>query len=78
MIVDGIPVRHQSPARCWTSPRWSTDARLERAFDQAETLDVFDLNAILDQVERNRSRHGSRRIRRVLEDVLHRQRTHRE
>jgi predicted transcriptional regulator of viral defense system len=65
-IVDGI--------RCTTVARTLLDLAevvsrraLERAFDQAEALEVLDLNAILGQLERNRSRRGSRRIKRVLE-----------
>ena len=41
---------------------------LERAFDQAETMDQFDLLALDDQVERNRSRPAARCVRAVLEE----------
>ena len=65
-IVNGIP--------CTTAARTLLDLAevvnrraLERAFDQAEVLELFDLNAILDQLERNRSRRGSGRIKRVLD-----------
>lgn len=42
--------------------------RLERAFDQAEILQLFDLHAIEDQLERNRNRRGARIVRDVLEE----------
>ena len=58
-----------SPGRCWTSRRSVNRRGLERAFDQAEALEACSTsNAILDQVERNRSRRGARRIKRVLEE----------
>ncbi len=41
---------------------------LERAFDQAEILDVFDLGAIEDQLERNRTRPAAAKIRALLEE----------
>jgi hypothetical protein len=41
---------------------------LERAFDQAEVIGVFDLRAIDGQLERNHSRPGAARVRRVLND----------
>jgi hypothetical protein len=39
---------------------------LERAFDQAEILEVLNLRALQDQLERNRTRPGARSVRRVL------------
>jgi predicted transcriptional regulator of viral defense system len=42
--------------------------QLERAFDQAETLEALDLNAISDQLARNRTRRAARRVRAVLEE----------
>ncbi len=42
--------------------------RLERAFDQAEILELFDLRAIEDQLERNRTRRGASLVRAVLEE----------
>jgi hypothetical protein len=54
-VVDGIP--------CTTVARTQLDLAdvlsrrgLERAFDQAEILEVFDLLAMQDQLERNRGR----------------------
>jgi predicted transcriptional regulator of viral defense system len=41
---------------------------LERAFDQAEMLELFDLNAIEDQLARNRTRCAARRVRQVLNE----------
>ncbi len=43
-----------------------TRRELERAFDQAEILGVFDLRALNDQLERNPCRHGVVAIRAVL------------
>jgi hypothetical protein len=39
---------------------------LERAFDQAEILGVFDLGALRDQIARNRTRPGARAVEQVL------------
>jgi hypothetical protein len=39
---------------------------LERAFDQAEVSGVFDLRAIQDQVDRNRTRTAAKLIRHLL------------
>jgi predicted transcriptional regulator of viral defense system len=41
---------------------------LERAFDQAEILELFDLRAIEDQLERNPTRPGAAKVRAVLEE----------
>jgi predicted transcriptional regulator of viral defense system len=41
---------------------------IERACDQAEILGVFDLEALLEQLERNRSRLAARRLRAVLDE----------
>lgn len=40
--------------------------RVERAFDQAEILEVFDLRAIQNQLERNRRRRGAATIQAIL------------
>jgi predicted transcriptional regulator of viral defense system len=65
-IVDGIPCT--TVARALLDLAEVVDPRaLERAFDQAEAQEVLDLNLILDQLERNRSRRGARRVKRVLE-----------
>jgi predicted transcriptional regulator of viral defense system len=42
--------------------------RLERAFDQAEVLGVFDLRAIRDQLVRNPTRPATRKVTSVLEE----------
>jgi hypothetical protein len=42
--------------------------RLERAFDQAEVLEVFDLRAIQDQLVRNPTRPAARKVASVLEE----------
>jgi predicted transcriptional regulator of viral defense system/very-short-patch-repair endonuclease len=39
---------------------------VERLFDQAETMEVFDLRALTDQLERNHKRRAARVVRRVL------------
>ena len=44
-----------------------THRRLERAFDQAEIAEVFDLRAIEDVVDRNPTRAGAKAVREVLE-----------
>jgi len=41
---------------------------LERAFDQAEMLEAFDLRALEDQLKRNPNRRGARLVRAVLEE----------
>lgn len=42
--------------------------RLERAFDQAEVLEVFDLHAIQDQLARNSTRSAACKATAVLEE----------
>lgn len=42
--------------------------RIERAFDQAEAIGVFDLWAIEDQLRRNPKRPAARKIRALLEE----------
>ncbi len=42
--------------------------RHERAFDQAEVLEVFDLTAISDQLQRNPTRAAAAKTRAVLEE----------
>jgi hypothetical protein len=39
---------------------------LERTFDQAEIIEVFDLRALEDQIDRNRTRPAARVVRAVL------------
>jgi predicted transcriptional regulator of viral defense system len=41
---------------------------LERAFDQAEIIELFDLRAIEDQLSRNSTRAGARLVKRVLDE----------
>jgi Protein of unknown function (DUF559) len=43
-----------------------TQRQLERAFDQAETLEMLDGRAIDDQLARNPTRPGARKVRKVL------------
>jgi hypothetical protein len=42
--------------------------RVERAFDQAETLQVFDLRAVRDQLARNPTRPGAALVKKVLQE----------
>jgi predicted transcriptional regulator of viral defense system len=41
---------------------------MERVFDQAEMIEVFDLRALEDQLARNTTRGASQRVRAVLEE----------
>ena len=66
MSVDGIP--------CTTVARTLLDLAqvikgrpLERALDQAEILGRLDVNALLDQIERNKARPAAKRLRAVLD-----------
>jgi predicted transcriptional regulator of viral defense system len=66
-IVNGVP--------CTTVARTLLDLAevvnrraLERAFDQAEILEVFDLRALEDQLARNRTRPVARAVRTVLDE----------
>ncbi len=45
-----------------------TQRQLERAFDQAEIAETLDLHAINDQLARNATRRGARRVRKVLNE----------
>jgi len=40
--------------------------QLERAFDESEILELFDLRALEDQLQRNRTRSAAERVRAVL------------
>jgi uncharacterized protein DUF559 len=63
--INGIPVT--SLHRTLFDIAEVVDQRqLERAFDQAEILEVLDLNEINDQLARNPTRPGARKVRRVL------------
>jgi hypothetical protein len=66
-IVDGIPVN--------TVARTALDLAavvrrraVERALDQAEMLEVFDLNALRDQLDRNPHHPGAPTVKAVLEE----------
>jgi hypothetical protein len=66
-IIDGI--------RCTTLARTFVDIakdltvrQLERAFDQAEDMEVLDLRAIDDQLARNATRPGVNKIKTILAD----------
>jgi hypothetical protein len=66
-VVDGIP--------CTTVARTQLDVAavlgrrsLERLFEQAEILEVFDLRAIENQLARNATHRGARNVRAVLDE----------
>ena len=64
--VDGIPVT--TVARTLLDLAAVVGRRtLERALDQAEVLRVFDLLALVDQTERNRTTLGAARLRAALD-----------
>ena len=64
-IVDGLPVTTVS--RTMLDLAAVVPARgVERALDQAEILRVFDLHALLDQLERNPAHPGAGRLRAIL------------
>ncbi|MFL5824518.1 MAG: type IV toxin-antitoxin system AbiEi family antitoxin, partial [Solirubrobacteraceae bacterium] len=66
-LVDNIPVT--SVARTLLDLAEVVAQRpLERAFDESEVLEVFDLHAIEDQLARNATRPGAKAVRRVLEE----------
>ena len=43
---------------------------LERAYDQAEILELFDLRALHDQLARNKGRHAIPYVRAILDDLI--------
>jgi hypothetical protein len=64
-VVDGIPVT--TVARTlFDLAEVVTRRQLERSFDQAEIAEVFDLNAINDQLARNPTRPGAKAVKGVL------------
>ena len=66
-VVDGIPVT--SLERTLLDLAEIVDQRqLERAFDQAEIVEGLDLNKINDQLARNATRPGAKKVRHVLEN----------
>jgi hypothetical protein len=66
-VVNGIPVT--TVARTQLDLAEVIDRRgLERAFDQAEILEVFDLRALEKQLEHNRYRPCARVVRTVLDE----------
>ncbi len=66
-IVDNIPCT--SVARTLLDLAEVVARRpLERAFDQSEILQVFDLRAIQDQLDRNPTRRGAGVVTRLLEE----------
>jgi Protein of unknown function (DUF559) len=66
-VVDGIPVT--SLERTLFDLAELFDQRqLERAFDQAEIVEGLDLNKINDQLARNPTRPGAKKVRHVLEN----------
>ena len=64
-VVDGIPVTsvHRT---LFDVAELVTQRQLERAFDQAEILEALDLNAINDQLARNPTRPGAKKVRKLL------------
>lgn len=66
-VVRAIPCT--SPARTMLDLADVVPRRaLERAFDQAEALALFDLRALEDQLTRNATRAAAHRVRSVLEE----------
>lgn len=66
-VVNNIPVT--TIARTLFDLAELVDQRqLERAFDQAEIVEGLDLNKINDQLARNPTRPGAKKVRRVLEN----------
>jgi predicted transcriptional regulator of viral defense system len=66
-VVNNIPVT--TIARTLFDLAELVDQRqLERAFDQAEIVEGLDLNKINDQLARNPTRPGAKRVRHVLEN----------
>jgi hypothetical protein len=66
-VVDNIPVT--SVARTLFDLAEVVGNRaLERAFDQSEVLEVFDLHAINDQIDRNPTRAAAPAVQRVLDE----------
>jgi predicted transcriptional regulator of viral defense system len=64
-VVDSIPTT--TVARTLFDLAEAIPSRqVERAFDEAEVLQVFDLRAIQDQLDRNRTRRGARVVRAIL------------
>ncbi len=66
-VVDNIP--------CTSLARTKLDLAevvsyrsMERAFDESEVLELFDLRAIEDQLARNPTRPGSAVVKRLLEE----------
>src|SRR5438270_621359 len=45
-----------------------TRRELERVFDQAEVMEVFDLTAIKDQIQRNPTRPAAAIVQSILEE----------
>ncbi len=65
---------HVNGIRCTTIARTQidladvvNDRAVERAYDQAEILEAFDLRALEDQLARNRCRRATPRVRAILE-----------
>jgi predicted transcriptional regulator of viral defense system len=73
LTVDHVTIVHGIP--CTTVARTLLDLAqvikgrpLERALDQAEILGLLDLNALLDQIERNKPRPAAKRLKAVLDE----------
>ena len=66
-VVNNIPVT--SLERTLLDLAEIVDQRqLERAFDQAEIVEGLDLNRINEQLARNATRPGAKKVRHVLEN----------
>jgi very-short-patch-repair endonuclease len=66
-IVNRIPVTNVARTQFDLAEVVSRRA-VERAYDQAEILEVFDLAALNDQLDRNRHRRGAGLVRSVLDE----------
>ncbi len=73
-VVDGIPTT--TAARALLDLAAGLDRRgLEKAFDQAEILELFDLTAIHDELERNRTARGAPRVKALWPSTTRRPRS---
>jgi hypothetical protein len=66
-VVDNIPCTSVARTKLDLAEVVSRRA-LERAFDESEVLELFDLHAIEDQLARNPTRPGAAIVKRLLEE----------
>jgi Protein of unknown function (DUF559) len=64
-VEKGIPVT-TIPRTLFDLAEVTTERQLERAFDQADAVEGLDLHAINDQLARNPTRPGAKKVRHVL------------